>query len=395
MAAGRFGGRGRRIALWSVLGVVAVLLAGCDFEFSASTGDTGGTFDAVQLGGEIAADLSAQLGGDFEVDCPEDQPVEPGSTFECEAVDETGQVGIIGVTVVDEDGNVDWELLEIIDEGAAAEDADSQDEAAADGDVAEFDAAQLGGVIADDLSAQLGGGFEVVCPDDQPMRTGTSFECQATDDAGQTGVIAVTAVDDTGNVDWELVDIDDGQAAADDAQAAPVGPEDVARPADVPDDWEVFAEPGAGFTLWHPAGWEASRGTERDWSFSGPPGDPLESVSVAVSTYDTAAAGGPYDDKVQMAETFLEQIQEFEHEILSDGVETDIIPWQADNDEVAVYAAFYVFNGDEFGDLVVVGEFDDQTLARLTYTAPVMDFDRGIEEAAAVMIESFDNVPTG
>ena len=79
-----------------------------------------------------------------------------------------------------------------------------------------------------------------------------------------------------------------------------------ARPADVPDDWEVFAEPGAGFTLWHPAGWEASRGTERDWSFSGPPGGPLESVSVAVSTYDTAAAGGPYDDKVQMAETFLE-----------------------------------------------------------------------------------------
>ncbi len=118
MAAGGLRKRDRRIAVWWVFGVAALLLAGCDFEFSVSADDTDSTFDAEQLGGEIAGDLSAQLGGGFEVECPEDQPMEPGSTFECEAVDEAGQVGVIGVTPVDEDGNVEWELLEVIDDGA-------------------------------------------------------------------------------------------------------------------------------------------------------------------------------------------------------------------------------------------------------------------------------------
>jgi|GEM_PF-1812080 len=378
----------RRVGFASI-GVLALLLVGCDVEFSASMGDTGGTFDAAQLGGEIAADLTAQLGGAFEVACPEDQPVEPGSTFECEAVDENGQVGVIGVTVVDEDGNVDWELLEVRN-GDASGDA-SGDAEDATGEV--FDGAHLGGVIAADLSAQLGGAFDVSCPEDQPMRPGATFECEATDGAGQIGLIAVTAVDDTGNVDWELVDAI-GAAGAPGAAEAALAPEDVQRPDHVPADWTLFLEPGAGFSLWHPADW-TPEGTGSDWIFDVPSGHDTFGASLGISIVPTVAGGGGFTDKFDFAEVLVDLFDDTEHELLSDGIEVDRIAWQADNTEVALFGILYTLEGAEFGQLTIIGDRDEQTLARLSFSGPALEFGDLLEEVVVDVMESFDTAPLG
>ena len=232
----------------------------------------------------------------------------------------------------------------------------------------------------------------MVCPDGQPMRTGTTFECQAADAAGQTGVIAVTAVDDTGNVDWELVEVTgDGAAAPGGAEVA-LAPEDVVRPDHVPQEWSLFLEPGAGFTLWHPADW-TPEGSGSDWIFDVPSGHDTLGASLGVSIVPTIAGGGGFTDKFEFAEVLVDLFSDAEHELLSDGIEVDRIPWQADNTEVALFGVFYSLAGAEFGQFTIIGDRDVQTMARLSFSGPALQFGDLLEEVVVDVMESFDTAP--
>lgn len=355
--------RVRRSALvvWGL--VVAVLLVGCDVEFSMSTGDSDATFDATRLGEDIAADLSAQLAGGFEVDCPEGQPAEPGLTFECEAVDDLGDVGIIGVTVVDEDGNVDWELLEVIEGGAAT----GSDDAAAVGEDEGPGAAGQGDAAA---AVDEEAGAAVEGEDDDAAASGGGEDARAADPGGS----------EPGGTIEERFD-------------GPIAPEDVPRPADVPDDWVVFAEPGAGFTLWHPPDW-TPRPTGDRWSFNADSGIDAFGATLGVAVHPTRAAGGVVEDKWEHSRSILSSTYEdTDHELLTDGIEVEHIRWQVDDTEVPFFVAVYAAPASELGQLVLVAERDSRSVIELTYTAPAEVFGDLVEDVAMRVLETVDTAP--
>ncbi len=80
----------------------AALLAGCS---GAST------LDNTKLTDGISSGLTEQLGGEWTVTCPEDQPLEQGYTFTCDVENAEGTSGQIKVTEDDAEGNVSWETI--------------------------------------------------------------------------------------------------------------------------------------------------------------------------------------------------------------------------------------------------------------------------------------------
>jgi hypothetical protein len=69
-----------------------------------------------------------------------------------------------------------------------------------------LDGAQLERRLARELSDQLDvPGIEVSCPDDTEVRQGSTLDCVARAPGETAGLrIAVTQVDDDGNVTWEI-----------------------------------------------------------------------------------------------------------------------------------------------------------------------------------------------
>lgn len=116
---------GTRVRTFVTLLAVAVLMAACDFNFEASVGGAR-VYDPDLLAEQIAAGLSEQLGGEFDVVCPPDQPIAADTSFECRATDVAGAVGIIGVRAADNDGNINWELLEVLPADSALAPADDE-----------------------------------------------------------------------------------------------------------------------------------------------------------------------------------------------------------------------------------------------------------------------------
>ena len=60
----------------------------------------------------MAAELAAQVGGEWTVQCPDDIPMEKDLTANCEATSADGQSTMINVTQTDDQGNVTWETTE-------------------------------------------------------------------------------------------------------------------------------------------------------------------------------------------------------------------------------------------------------------------------------------------
>lgn len=68
-----------------------------------------------------------------------------------------------------------------------------------------IDVDRLETTLTDGLTEQTGAAIESVeCPDEIAMEAGDEFECTATDDQGNTGVVTVTQDDDQGNITWKL-----------------------------------------------------------------------------------------------------------------------------------------------------------------------------------------------
>lgn len=256
-----------------------------------------------------------------------------------------------------------------------------------------FDPDHLGGEIAADLSAQLGGEFTVVCPADQPIAEGTTFECEATDELGRTGVIAVVASDDDGNVDWELVEVrpSPGEALAPPPLGdAPAVDPSLERPADVPADWVLFAEPGAGFLLWHPPGWIVER-DEGTAVFSGPEGTDAYRTTINVQVVTTTAAGGIYPDEDALYADLYEQIVSVDGEVFWE--EEDVLELASGPRRALGMQGIWEMRGEQFMQLAIVLARDARTLVQISYTAPIEFYEDSLELAITV-VESFDVVET-
>ena len=68
--------------------------------------------DSAKAEASIAADIAAQVGGEWTVECPDDIPLEAGLTANCEATSTDGQAVMINITQTDDQGNIDWETAE-------------------------------------------------------------------------------------------------------------------------------------------------------------------------------------------------------------------------------------------------------------------------------------------
>jgi hypothetical protein len=67
-----------------------------------------------------------------------------------------------------------------------------------------LDSAAVQTRIAEQLTARLGGPVAVACPGDQRRKSGVTFRCTATDNAGGRRAVTVTVVDNSGKFTWAL-----------------------------------------------------------------------------------------------------------------------------------------------------------------------------------------------
>jgi hypothetical protein len=84
-----------------------LLLLGCLLLLGACSKTL--NMDEVESG--IRDGLSEQLDVDAEVDCPDERDAEEGDTFEC-SVTADGEEGTVRVEQQDDEGNVNWELVQ-------------------------------------------------------------------------------------------------------------------------------------------------------------------------------------------------------------------------------------------------------------------------------------------
>ena len=68
--------------------------------------------DVAKAEASIAAEIGAQVGGEWTVTCPEDIPIEKDLTANCEATSADGQSVMVNITQTDDQGNVTWETVE-------------------------------------------------------------------------------------------------------------------------------------------------------------------------------------------------------------------------------------------------------------------------------------------
>jgi hypothetical protein len=79
------------------------------------------TLDTDGLETELTTQIEAQTGSTITaVDCPADVEVETGGTFECTAEEDSGATFTIQVTQTDDQGNVEWEVVDAAGGGGGA-----------------------------------------------------------------------------------------------------------------------------------------------------------------------------------------------------------------------------------------------------------------------------------
>lgn len=141
---------------------------------------TSNTLEAEDLNEQIAAGLQDMFEIEATVECPDDIEAEEGGTFECTAEDSAGTSLPVQVTQTDDDGNVDWTM-----------------------DV--FDLAVVEDSLEPEVSEAVDAQIDIGCPRVFiETKTGTSFDCPVTDEMDREGIIRITALDEEGQLDWEL-----------------------------------------------------------------------------------------------------------------------------------------------------------------------------------------------
>lgn len=162
--------------------LVAPVLAGCSFSFSA------GGPDYDKLEGAIADELNgtyAEISREVSsVDCPRPSPTpKTGDTFVCGA-DVEGQNVRVEVKVNDDDYNVSFSTLDIL-----------------------FDLAETERGLSQDVSKEYGFEVTVTCGEGvKIVAIGASFDCEAVDQRGDARTVKLTAGDVGSGDSWEIVD---------------------------------------------------------------------------------------------------------------------------------------------------------------------------------------------
>ena len=78
------------------------------------------TLDTDGLEGELRSQAEEELNTTLtSVDCPADIEVEAGGSFDCAAQDESGVIWTLQVTQSDDQGNVEWKVLDAATEPGA------------------------------------------------------------------------------------------------------------------------------------------------------------------------------------------------------------------------------------------------------------------------------------
>lgn len=271
-----------------------------------------------------------------------------------------------------------------------------------------FDPGVLGDEIAADLSRQLGGDFRVECPTGQLMAAGAFFECRAFDELGRTGVIAVVAIDDRGNVEWELIDV---LSADGDTSTAPPevsvddpaflgGGASIDLEADVPSSWIRHQEASAGRQLivWHPADW-TSRTDYGHTQFRNPASDPADAVSVTffLGRQMSLPSGAGETYRLFYAMTLANRVEHDAWEVVFEE-EVELVF----NGELRHAMAAGMVRLDDEGDalamLFVVANVDDadpneQVFLAFQYQSPLEDTYHRYLDTALTMLAQADVVP--
>ena len=89
---------------------LAVLLSACDVDVSV-----GGGLNLRELEDEISEGLVEQTGVEIDsVRCPATRDPAEGDVFTCRVQAADGSEGLITVTQTDDEGNVNWEVTDVI-----------------------------------------------------------------------------------------------------------------------------------------------------------------------------------------------------------------------------------------------------------------------------------------
>lgn len=89
--------------------IAAVVLAGCSVSIGGLDTDT--------LAEQIEAEIETQAPGVdiVSVECPDNVQPQSGDVFTCRATAGDGSVGTIEVTQTDDEGNVTWEVTDVME----------------------------------------------------------------------------------------------------------------------------------------------------------------------------------------------------------------------------------------------------------------------------------------
>jgi Domain of unknown function (DUF4333)/Protein of unknown function (DUF2510) len=91
------------VIAWLVVIVIAVPV-------TSSAGTSGETFNQAQVQSQIASGITAKTGESVTVACPQDPPLNPGSTFQCVATAADGSTVAVNVTIQDTSGDYIWQV---------------------------------------------------------------------------------------------------------------------------------------------------------------------------------------------------------------------------------------------------------------------------------------------
>jgi hypothetical protein len=165
---------GRRFTLPTLALVAMLALAGC--------GPT--SLDQGQLRDLIVAAVSDGIGiTPTDVDCPDVENPEDGTTFQCTTILDGQTLRMNGVVTDADEGTVEVENADAI-----------------------LFVALLEKTIAEDFGPQLDATLVVDCGDTEVRveEVGSSFGCTATDEFGEQARIVVEVLDVDGNVTYEI-----------------------------------------------------------------------------------------------------------------------------------------------------------------------------------------------
>jgi hypothetical protein len=146
--------------------------------------------DMDEVESELEQEVAQRSDGlNVDVDCPDDIEVKQGDRFECDVSRENGDEAVVRVFQEDDEGNVRWEFVEVLN----TDDVESR--------------------LEDRVAERVDGlELEVDCPDMLKARKGVTFDCTATAHDGSRATIEVVQEDGDGNVRWEITKLlDEGQ----------------------------------------------------------------------------------------------------------------------------------------------------------------------------------------